>query len=68
MEEQTKVLIEDATRMRAALDLLRAKAIKSQQGRYSSEARLDEDDINEILVVAGMPDIAPKKDPDTDND
>jgi hypothetical protein len=68
MEEQTKVLIEDAARMQAALDLLRAKAIKRQQGRYSSEARIDEDDINEILVVAGMPEIAPKKDPDTDND
>lgn len=68
MEEQTKVLIEDAARMQAALDLLRAKAIKSQQSRYNSEARIDEDDINEILVVAGMPEIAPKKDPDTDND
>lgn len=68
MEEQTKVLIEDVARMQAALDLLRAKAIKSQQSRYNSEARIDEDDINEILVVAGMPEIAPKKDPDTDND
>lgn len=68
MEEQTKVLIEDAARMQAALDLLRAKAIKSQQSRYNSEARIDEDDINEILVVAGLPEIAPKKDPDTDND
>lgn len=68
MEEQTKVLIEDAARMQAALDLLRAKAIKSQHSRYNSEARVDENDINEILVVAGMPEIAPKKDPDTDND
>lgn len=68
MEEQTKVLIENAARMQAALDLLRAKAIKSQQSRYNSEARIDEDDINEILVVARMPEIAPKKDPDTDND
>ena len=68
MEEQTKVLVERATRMQAALDLLTAKAIKSQQGRYRSEAQLEEEDINEILVVAGMPAIAPKKDPDTDND
>lgn len=67
MEEQTTRL-EKLTRLQAALDLLRAKAIKSQQNRYDREARIDEDDINEILVVAGLPEIAPKKDPDTDND
>lgn len=67
MEEQTTRL-EKLTRLQAAFDLLVAKTIKSQQGRYSSRANLDEDDINEILIVAGLPEIAPKKDPDTDND
>lgn len=41
------------TRMKAALDLLRLKAIR-QMTETKTSCMLDEEDVQEILLVAGM--------------
>lgn len=44
---------EEAIRYKAALDLLRLKAVR-QMSEGKTTCFIDEDDIQEILIVAGM--------------
>lgn len=48
----------DYDRLRAALELMQHKALK-QMAATKSTCTLDEDDINEVLLVAGMPVLTP---------
>ena len=48
----------DFDRMRAALELMQHKALK-QMAETKSTCTLDEDDVNEVVLVAGLPVLTP---------
>ena len=47
------------TRMQSAIELLAYKALK-QMAETKSTCTLDEDDVNEIMLVAGAPMLTPE--------